>query len=1012
MQSNNKKILDNSHLNNRTKTSSKVKTLRGDFIKIETHDKRYRPFYQEVKKWPRLNLTARFTHSPFESDSDRGLESQKTKFGKFSKLDSRTNTTSKFKTVGTIMTRKSRPTQQQNQGGTAADTGTTTVGRVTFSRTGSDNKQCGYCEICHVEYDVLKVHLKSEGHINYVKNDDNFETLDKLIESGASVQKFLKLNETNKKELILNGMSKKSSNKKLTNGGTDESSADDFERNGINGSSEEDLEENDRIGSPRPKRKCLQSPVPPMSPKSKKESHTVRSNDDPIVDPKILATRIRGLRWKAPSPDSRPPVKEPPVYKISKESPKQNSSSSRGSKLMSVDTGKQVVVKLKRVRQSELNLLNNEAEQFMFPKTPTYTDSDTDDDRPSTDMNRTNNTTLELASSDKECRNRSSTTKNRNKKTLTIQKKNSTPSSNIKRSNKRLDNLIEENCKYTQESLGRLRFQEAPIQPHATIESTHSDDRMGDNSFFKSPNSMSTQSRWINFKKKYQSLDASHKFNFERVPFNEPWYVTFQRQDTGFEHVYEYFGNSTYCKLPYELGPLPPAKEDCCKLDELIPPRDKCGTPNRKRGGSCAYPRMPSIAKVTDRTRSSTAAIIEATKIAEAIDDTTNDSTKSKSYLPLKKRKLFLEEVPRKSPREHASTLAILSSMKEGSSAPSSLSGVPRVTRRERLASQLSLDDDDNSNSTITSQQTNKTAATEKDNSSVYSNSIPINNPIQANYVNLVKLCQQVEEMLEETSISNNDDDLFKLEVDDFGLNEVVKQEEAIISSNIGSLSEILDVCSMEELTLRSVATKEKEVRRKITYDSKPKLITSGFRFNKKRKNNRTGWPLKRKLSLTKDKDDENGFDNLESSTTPINDSLKDEIANDILAVSCDSSDTHVVQYMKEDKDSSNANDTENDTAEEDTKPVMKSPVRTPRPNVYSRGAGKYQFEKFPKVNLTPLPMSNMKTRSSDLQKRKSITPKKYTDTPNESARSPISSPNKFSPRKLRKPRGRWYRER
>lgn len=1023
--------------------SAKVKSLRGDFIKVETLDKRYRPFYQELKKWPKLNLSARLTHSPFESELDRARDSHQSKFKKFSKIDSRTNTTSKFKTVGTIMTRKSRPTQQQETEAGTTTNNTTVASRVN-NKSGSDNKHCGYCEICHVEYDVLKVHLKSEEHLNFAKNDDNFVSLDKLIESGASVQKLLKLSNDVKKETVVNGYLKRS-NKKLSylrNGESEkeESSEECDNKNGItNGSSEDDMIEEPEedplsLEPPRPKRKCMQSPTPVVKTKPKRETKpNQESHETPThksIESKIQATRIRGLRWNAPSPDSRPPIKEPPVYKVDKVTQnKQNciTKTSTKASIHETNAGKQVVVKLKRVRQSELNLLNNEAEQFMFPKTPTFSDSDTDEDRQTSEVNRTNNTTFDLASSDRDVLKKSSASKAKNVKSSASQaqppvQKKEVASPSSKRVNKRLEALIEKNAKYTHESLGRLRFQETPIQPPQVMTVNTAahwlpDDRMGDNSFLKSPGG-TPQSRWVNFKKKYQAIDQHHKFNFERVPHNEPWYVTFQRQDVGFERAYEYFGNSTYNKLPYELGPLPPGKDECCKLEELIPPNLKgLNGSTKKRGNSC--PRMPSIAKVNDRTRSSTAAIIEATKVVDANDDTTNDSIKTKSYLPLKKRKLFLDDVPRKSPREHASTLAILSSLsKEGSSTTSSICGVNRSgVKRERLPSQLSLeDDDDNSNCTMTSQQTIKTVATEKDNSSVCSIT---NNNIQNKFVNIVKLCKQVDEMLVSGEGEVDEDDLFDISLRHCAVDKSeVKSDDGFVLLNSKDsdidISEVMDICSTQELTLKSVASKEKEVQRKITYTTKPKLVTSGFRFNKKRRSNRTGWQkIRRKSSQQKDKDDDNNAELLKSDDK--------NVTPDIFAVSSDSLDTTVVDFMKNDKDTVTTNgmlpDSENDTADEEQqqRPTVKSPKPTKPNNVFCRGVGKYQFEKYPKVNLTQISISNMKTRSSDLQKRKSVTPKKYTDSQNESLRSPgtnSSSPQKFSPRKLRKPRGRWYRER
>lgn len=54
----------------------------------------------------------------------------------------------------------------------------------------------GYCEICHISYDDLTKHVQTEQHLNFVRNNDNFLSLDRLISAGANVEAFLKLNRT------------------------------------------------------------------------------------------------------------------------------------------------------------------------------------------------------------------------------------------------------------------------------------------------------------------------------------------------------------------------------------------------------------------------------------------------------------------------------------------------------------------------------------------------------------------------------------------------------------------------------------------------------------------------------------------------------------------------------------------------------------------------------------------------------------------------------------------------
>lgn len=80
----------------------------------------------------------------------------------------------------------------------------------------SSDKQCGYCEICRVEYDILSTHLQTKEHLNFVKNDDNFLALDTLITNGANVDSFLKANETLAKDDIDSGFFGKRSGRKVS----------------------------------------------------------------------------------------------------------------------------------------------------------------------------------------------------------------------------------------------------------------------------------------------------------------------------------------------------------------------------------------------------------------------------------------------------------------------------------------------------------------------------------------------------------------------------------------------------------------------------------------------------------------------------------------------------------------------------------------------------------------------------------------------------------------------------
>ncbi|XP_030384282.1 protein chiffon [Scaptodrosophila lebanonensis] len=47
------------------------------------------------------------------------------------------------------------------------------------------------------------------------------------------------------------------------------------------------------------------------------------------------------------------------------------------------------------------------------------------------------------------------------------------------------------------------------------------------------------------------------RYAFEQMPSSELWHRVFMRQDAAEENYYTYFGSTEYCKLPYEMGPIP-----------------------------------------------------------------------------------------------------------------------------------------------------------------------------------------------------------------------------------------------------------------------------------------------------------------------------------------------------------------------------------------------------------------------------------------------------------------------
>jgi hypothetical protein len=243
-------------------------------------------------------------------------------------------------------------------------------------------------------------------------------------------------------------------------------------------------------------------------------------------------------------------------------------------------TGGSLIVKFKRLRQSELSLLNDEAENFMFPQKKenendeNHTESDTDDDRHTTSEHTANdNQSITLVSYSSEGEQRTSKKQqDQHKRDETMERlllaDVTSSCCRTRRRRNQLEAFLNDNNDYYkfEDPGSRLRFQEAPIQSPSTTPlknktvkckteikteeyDHHSEmsagvagiprDGMGDNQ---------TQP---NKKKKWhliQDLDSEdvkrQKFAFERVPISEPWYDAFHRQDYGVQRVYSYFGNT------------------------------------------------------------------------------------------------------------------------------------------------------------------------------------------------------------------------------------------------------------------------------------------------------------------------------------------------------------------------------------------------------------------------------------------------------------------------------------
>lgn len=235
---NNSSIIKSTSLSSSLRHKSRnAQIFKGNFIKIESSQKNnyYRPYYKIFNsKWPVLNLKpnkkgglfplSAADENYFYDSETKTISKQKTTIvvgattaatvtKSLKSLNNNKNLKKSSTTSNIKMTRKNRSSSKQQQqqsrsktsicAATTVDiTNPTTATTTTTTKTTNSNnkqnlsseKQCGFCEICRVEYDALTIHLKSESHQSFVKNEHNFLALDSLIKSSANMDKFLSLN--------------------------------------------------------------------------------------------------------------------------------------------------------------------------------------------------------------------------------------------------------------------------------------------------------------------------------------------------------------------------------------------------------------------------------------------------------------------------------------------------------------------------------------------------------------------------------------------------------------------------------------------------------------------------------------------------------------------------------------------------------------------------------------------------------------------------------------------------
>ncbi|XP_018326232.1 protein chiffon isoform X2 [Agrilus planipennis] len=776
------------------KKKLKAIELKTPYLKFEAFDRKTRPVFQEIPNWPSFNLNGAKGEPAFICRSLREH----------------------------TMTRKTRAQNAK------------TINLL----------QPGYCEACRVEYAYLEEHLKSDEHQNFINDSGNFKELDDLINDGCNISSFLKVNgaslgkypdrnkcaspikttvslkkmprtrtsivcdkqkplisptgndsrhnlRTRRKNSVYNSISSGCEEEVVIKPVRELRSSTRLSAMTPKGNS---MEDSDTWSSGRPKRSCI---------KQKRVSA-----DERLVFDNKTYYRVEVLSNKLRS--SAVPLRGP-------EAPKIQPNSEEGQE----DKG--LIVKFRKMRYSELARLNDEAENFLFPRRDeSSSEEDVDDDAPhSTQSPRKDESSVLLSS---ESDTKISRIKNEEEHSMD----SSCSEHSVGRKKKRrtqAEAFIADNQKYYKFEMpgSRLRYQGSYLSPIGA--------KNNGECLVNDRGSKSEQKE--EFKEAKVDLNDI-QFSFETVPKSEPWYQTFQRQDNGEEYYYCNFSDSGYWKpfiLPYEIGPLPPVDPRICimayrqsqkqaeesttlKENHFIPPEST----SQGGGSTAASPVKPEPAQVENISKETFVQSDREIKVEHTTEIKNNNFRK-----PGRRRKgiLLPSRNPRKSPRQHASTLAILSSL---------------IHQRKRREGKNSRSPDNSSSITTLSSIPEERKITKTLNEI----------ELEQDYESIAKSIDEVlSASLEETPVNVN------------LLREENYNEEVKLKHEMGALDLLEDYANHIQ----------KQNQQKIVeIDNWPAKVSPGRRCGRKKKKNRTGWPNKnRRVYLKKEDKEDNDLSEQES---------------------------------------------------------------------------------------------------------------------------------------------------
>ncbi|XP_044753298.1 uncharacterized protein LOC123312842 isoform X2 [Coccinella septempunctata] len=541
--------------------------------------------------------------------------------------------------------------------------------------------QSGYCAICHLPYNSLDDHIQSKKHLKLIGEDANYISINGFIDQN-SLEPFLNLNDVNGRQVekdfcprsTRNNRNRGMSMERITSSPMDSPIHHHLRsRKQINYAMSPSMDEDSF--SERPDLLVGRSV---KQRKSHRQIAMKKTQDSQEQQPEVWNSgrpkRRSCIKSKRVSADERLVVDNKTYYKVEVMTTKLRSSTTKEHHEVKPTTESQederdekgLIVKFKKLRNSEITLLNNEAENFLFPKKDGSSSSEGEEEDEEEDIDADGaNTTVSscegrndtyIPSSDNE-----EDKTNDNFKTEDEASMDSTTSSGKSKKRRRThaEAFIMDNEKYYKfETPGsRLRYH---------------------GSFFSEPNLKSpkrngdmdvkeTKKEVEESTNKNRNVDLNnYKFSFEMIPSGEKWFAPFRRQDLG-EESYMYLsdvGSENQFIMPYQISSIPPLDPKICiaqysqlkKMVQEQSSRTSCSTPDRS---DTNYTPSLDNEPMDEDSKSS-----EPSNSIEFCSENSNmEESKCADEKVHKKRKMHVGRNPRKSPRQHASTLAILSSL-------------------------------------------------------------------------------------------------------------------------------------------------------------------------------------------------------------------------------------------------------------------------------------------------------------------------------------------------------------